>query len=98
MDDFGFDGQGNLDVQDGSSVKNDDNKNDDANAQHLGVNDDPGKSDIDNPKDTDNHDNGEGKKDDDADEKDKGNKISLTEGQIVEIGKIHIPLIKMVIL
>ena len=87
MDDFGFDGQGNLDVQDGSSVKNDDNKNDDANAQHLGVNDDPGKSDIDNPGDTDNHDNDEGKKDDDADKKDKDSKISLTEGQIVEIGE-----------
>ena len=87
MDDFGFDGQGNLDVQDGSSVKDKDGKNDDANAQHLGVNDDPGKTDINNPGDTDNHDNGEGKKDDDADEKDKGNKISLTEGQIVEIGE-----------
>ena len=87
MDDFGFDGQGNLDVQDGSSVKNGEGKNDDANAQHLGVNDDPGKTDIDNPKDTDDHDNGEGKKDDDTDEKDKGNKISLTEGQIVEIGE-----------
>ena len=30
MDDFGFDGQGNLDVQDGSSVKNDEGKNDTA--------------------------------------------------------------------
>ena len=30
MDDFGFDGQGNLDVQDGSSVKDKDGKNDDA--------------------------------------------------------------------
>src|SRR5574344_2547613 len=87
MDDFGFDGQGNLDVQDGSSVKDKDGKNDDANAQHLGVNDDPGKTDINNPGDTDNHDNDEGKKDDDADEKDKGNNISLTEGQIVEIGE-----------
>ena len=57
MDDFGFDGQGNLDVQDGSSVKDKDGKNDDANAQHLGVNDDPGKTDINNPGDTDNHDN-----------------------------------------
>lgn len=86
MDDFGFEGQGSLDNEGGSKVKNGDGTGTEEERQHLDDNGDKDKSTIDNHDNDEDADKDKGKEE--GADKDKGNgkEISLTEGQIVEIG------------
>lgn len=86
MDDFGFEGQGSLDIEDGSKVKNGDGTGTEEERQHLDDDGSKEKSTIDNHDDNGDSDKDKGKEEDADKDKGNGKEISLTEGQIVEIG------------